>query len=163
MDWEILRVCDFRDWIGLKNVLCFCASTGIARSTKSGSSTVEIRHSFIFFQNIYGKGPLPHLFRHWGGGGGGTTHQSSHIWFPNKKKLISNVPLIFSHVSAKMIEFFYCYLASPKIELSYVGLPHGIRRGPWPMTVSQHSKSEGWHPSPLSPPPSSLFWTVIRV
>jgi hypothetical protein len=25
------------------------------------------------------------------------------------------------------------------------------------MTVSQHSKSEGWPPSPLSPPPSSLF------
>jgi hypothetical protein len=25
------------------------------------------------------------------------------------------------------------------------------------MTVSQHSKSEGWHPSPLSPPPSSLY------
>jgi hypothetical protein len=24
---------------------------------------------------------------------------------------------------------------------------------PEQMTVSQHSKSEGWHPSPLSPPP----------
>ncbi len=27
---------------------------------------------------------------------------------------------------------------------------------PVQMTVSQHSKSEGWHPSPLPPPPSSL-------
>ncbi len=25
------------------------------------------------------------------------------------------------------------------------------------MTISQYSKSEGWHPSPFSPPSSSLF------
>jgi hypothetical protein len=31
---------------------------------------------------------------------------------------------------------------------------------PVQMTVSQHSKSEGWHPSPLSPPPSSLFCSL---
>jgi hypothetical protein len=33
----------------------------------------------------------------------------------------------------------------------------GISWGPWPDDSSQHSKSEGWHPSPLSPPLSSLF------
>ncbi len=38
-----------------------------------------------------------------------------------------------------------------------MGLPQGVSGGPYQMTVSKHSKSEGWHPSPLSPPPSSLF------
>jgi hypothetical protein len=31
------------------------------------------------------------------------------------------------------------------------------------MTVSQHCKSEGWHPSPLSPPPSSLFCNLCKI
>ncbi len=30
------------------------------------------------------------------------------------------------------------------------------------MTVSQHSKSEGWHHSLLSPPPSSLFCNLCK-
>jgi hypothetical protein len=31
------------------------------------------------------------------------------------------------------------------------------------MTVSQHSKSEGWHLSPLTPIPSSLFCNHTRI
>ncbi len=42
--------------------------------------------------------------------------------------------------------------------LAIVGAPPKESVGaPDQMTVSQHSKSEGWHPSPLSPLPSSLY------
>ncbi len=66
----------------------------------------------------------------------------------------------------KSLNFVICvYLVNVflRTNAALVGAPPKESVGaPDQMTVSQRSKSEGWHPSPLSPPPHPVC-TVISI
>jgi hypothetical protein len=74
------------------------------------------------------------------------------FYIHNKSRMYSYLPYNV-HTGAVNVQ-------APSLIHSCGSPPKESVGAPAQMTVSQHSKSEGWHPSPLSPTPSSLYCSL---